>query len=196
MANRIIDIARSQDLTHEGTADQGNFGMAPYVAYNGSANYSHRPAGALKAINGLTCGGWFQMTSNDHLMGAWQTAANQVWRLFVNSSAPTFYVSSTGANTFSVAAANVTAGQWYFVAARYTPSTELAIWLNGTKTTNTTSIPASLFDSTTARFSIGGDHAGANLLTGKAALCWVAHEPLPDNYLTILFQMSRHLYNV
>ena len=196
MANRIIDIARSQDLTHEGTADQGNFGVAPYVAYNGSANYSHRPAGALKAINGLTCGGWFQMTSNDFLMGAWQTAANQVWRLFVNGSAPTFYVSSTGANSFSVAAGNITAGQWYFVAARYTPSTELAIWLNDTKTVNTTNIPASLYDSASANFSVGSDHGGSNLLTGKASMLWMSHEPLADNLLTLLFQMSRHLYGV
>jgi hypothetical protein len=194
MTNRIIDVARNHNLTHEGTADQGSYGLAPYVTYNGSANYSHRPAGALKGIDGLTCGGWFQMTSGDALMGVWQTAANQVWRLFVNSSAPTFYVSGTGANSFTVAAANITAGQWYFVAARYTPSTEIAIWLNSTKSVNTTSIPASLFDSTTAEFVIGGDHGGANLLTGKAAMCWVSHEPLADNYLTVLYQMQRHLF--
>lgn len=196
MTNRIIDIARGHDIIHNGAVDQGSYGMAPYVAYNGSANYSTRSAGALKGLNGFTVGGWFQMTSGDFLVGVWQTAANQVWRLFVNSSAPTFYVSSTGANSFSVAAGNITAGQWYFIAARYTPSTELAIWLNATKTVNTTSIPASLYDSASANFSVGGDHGGSNLLTGKVSMLWMTHEPLADNHLTLLFQMSRHLYGV
>lgn len=192
--NRIIDIARAHDLTHEGTVDQSNYGLAPYVAYDGSANYSHRPAGALKAIDGLTCGGWFQMTSGDFLMGVWQTAANQIWRLFVNSSAPTFAVSETGADSFSVASANVVAGQWYFIAARYTPSEEIAIWCNDVKTIDTASIPSALYDSATAEFTIGGDHAGANLLTGKAALCWISHVPLADNYLILLYHMQRRLF--
>lgn len=196
MANRIIDIARGHDIIHNGTVDQGSYGMAPYIAYNGSSNYSQRVAGALKGLSGFTVGGWFQMTGSDTLMAVWSPSLNQVWRLYVNGSAPTFYVSSTGANSFSVAAANITAGQWYFVAARYTPSTELAIWLNDTKTTNTTSVPASLYDSTSAAFTIGSDHGGSNLLTGKASLCWMSHEPLADNHLTLLFQMSRHLYGV
>lgn len=196
MTNRIIDIARGHDVIHNGTVDQGSYGMAPYIAYNGSSNYSTRSAGALKGLSGFTVGGWFQMTSGDFLVGVWQTAANQVWRLYVNVSAPTFYVSSTGANSFSVAAASITAGAWYFVAARYTPSTELAIWLNDTKTTNTTSIPASLYDSASANFSVGSDHGGSNLLTGKVSMLWMSHEPLADNLLTLLFQMSRHLYGV
>ena len=90
MTNRIIDIARGHDIIHNGTVDQGSYGMAPYIAYNGSSNYGTRPAGALKGLNGFTVGGWFQMTSGDFLMGVWQTAANQVWRLYVNVSAPTF----------------------------------------------------------------------------------------------------------
>lgn len=194
MANRIIDIARGHDIIHNGTVDQGSYGMAPYIAYDGSSNYSQRAAGALKGLNGFTVGGWFQMTSNDTLMGVWQTSANQVWRLFVNSSAPTFYVSSTGSNTFSVAAANITAGAWYFVAARYVPSTSISIWLNATKTANTTSIPSALYDSATANFTIGGDHAGANLLTGKASMLWMTHEPLLDDHVSLLYQLSSPLY--
>jgi hypothetical protein len=195
MTNRVIDIIRSHDLTHEGTADQGSYGMAPYVSYNGSTNYSHRAAGALKGLNGFTAGGWFQMTSGDSLMGVWSAGANQCWRLFVNSSAPTLYVSSTGANSFSVAAANIVAGAWYLVVGRYTPSSELAIFLNNVKVTNTTSIPASLFDAA-AEFSLGSNASGGEKLTGKASNCFMSHEPLADAQLTVLFEMGRRLYDI
>lgn len=194
MTNRIVDVAHGNHLTLVGTVDQGSYGMASYVAFNGSTNYARAQAGALKGIGGLTCGGWFQMTDGDALMGVWQTAANQVWRLFVNGSAPTFYISSTGANSFTVAAANIVAGAWNFIAARYIPSTSISIWLNATKTTNTTSIPASLYDSPTASFTIGGDHAGTNLLTGKASMVWITHDPLLDDYVTLLYQLSKPLY--
>lgn len=196
MPNRILDISSAKNLLHEGVADQGSYGVVPYVSYNGSTNYSHRPAGPLKGINGFTAGGWFQMTSSDFLMGVWQTAANQVWRLFVNGSIPTFYVSSTGANSFSVASSTIVAGEWYSVVARYTPSTDISIWLNGVKATNTSSIPASLFNSTSAEFTIGADHAAASKLTGKASMCWVSSEPLPDDHISLLYLMSRSIYSV
>lgn len=195
MANRVIDVARLHDLTHEGAADQGNYGMAPYIAYNGSTNYSHRAAGALKCLNGFTAGGWFQATSGDSLMGVWSAGANQCWRLFMNGLAPTLYVSSTGANSFSVAAAAITAGRWTFVVGRYTPSSELAIFVDNVKVINTTSIPAALFNAN-AEFSIGSNSGGTELLTGKASLCFVSHEPLADAQLTILYQIGRNLYGV
>lgn len=195
MTNRVIEAIRSQDLTHEGTVDQGSYGIAPYVAYNGSTNYSQRPAGALLGINGLTAGGWFQMTSGDSLMGVWSAGANQCWRLFVNGSVPTFYVSGTGANSFSVASATITVGQWYFVVGRYTPSTEIAIFLSGAKYTSTTTIPASLF-AASANFSIGSNSGGTELLTGKASMCFVSHEPISDDYINILFQIGRTVFGV
>lgn len=193
MTDRIIDICRAYDLTHAGVSDQGSYGMAPYVTYNGSTNYSSKPPGALRGINGLTVGGWFQMTSGDTLMSVWLSAANFCWRLFVNGSVPTFYVSGNGSSSINVAATAITAGQWNHVIGRYTPSSQIAIFLNGVKTVNTTSVPASLFNAS-ANFAIGGNSAGGELLTGKASLCFLCHEPLADEQITILYQMSRHLY--
>lgn len=195
MANRIVDVARNQDLLHAGTVDQGNYGMMPYVAYNGSSNYSVTPAEGLHGTGGFTVGGWFQMTSGDTLMSVWSASANQCWRLFVNSSTPTFYVSSTGANSFSVASVAITAGRWYFVVGRYNPSTEIAIFLNATKYANTSSIPASLFNAT-ANFAIGGNSGGTELLTGKASMCFMSHEILPDSYINVLFQLGRTMYGI
>lgn len=193
MANRVVDAIQQHSLLHQGVVDQGSYGMAPYTAYNGSTNYSYRPSEGLKGTSGMTVGGWFQMTSGDTLMGVWAASANQCWRLFVNSSTPTFYVSSTGANSFSVASVAITAGQWYFVVGRYTPSVEISIFLNGVKYTNTTSIPASLFNAS-ANFAIGSNSGGTELLTGKASFCFVSHEPLSDDYLTILFNLGRSIF--
>jgi len=182
-----------QPLVHVGAVDQGSYGVAPYTAYNGSTNYSYRPAGALRGSDGFTAGGWFQATSGDTLMGVWQASANQCWRLFMNSLAPTLYVSSTGANSFTVAGAAVTSGAWTHVIGRYTPSTEISIFVNGVKAVNTTSIPASLFEPD-INFTIGANHSVGELLTGKASMCFFCCEPLDDSYMTILYQMSRHLY--
>lgn len=194
MANRVVDTIQQHSLLHEGTVDQGSYGMAPYAAYNGSTNYSHRPAEGLKGMSGFTAGGWFQMTSGDTLMGVWLSAANFCWRLFVNGSTPTFYVSGNGSSSINVASSAITAGVWYHVIGRYTPSSQIAIFLDGVKTINTTSVPASLFNAA-ANFVIGGNSSGGELLTGKASLCFLCHEPLADEQITVLYQMSRHLYD-
>lgn len=194
MTDRVVDLVKSHHLTHNGVSDQGSYGMAPYVAYNGSTNYSSRLPGALRGINGLTVGGWFQMTSGDTLMSVWLSAANFCWRLFVNGSVPTFYVSGNGSSSINVASSAINAGQWYQVIGRYIPSTQIAIFLNGVKTVNTTSVPASLFNAS-ANFVIGGNSAGGELLTGKASMCFLCHEPIDDNQITVLYQMSKHLYD-
>ncbi len=198
MANRIIDTIRGYDLLLAGAPDQGRFGMAPYVGFNGSTNYANRPAGVLKGINGFTAGGWFQVSSASVLMGVWLTPNDRVWLLYMDLLVPTFYVSSDG-SALSVIAhpTSLATSTWYFLAVRYTPSAEIAIWVNGTKTVNTSSIPAALYDSPTTEFVIGGTHAGASaLLTGKASMCWMCSEPLDDAYLTMLFETSRHLFSV
>jgi len=65
-------------------------------------------------------------------------------------------ISGTGADTFTATATDsYSIGSWVHVAAVYTPSTSLKIYIDGIeKDSNTTSIPSSLFDST-AEFQIG-----------------------------------------
>lgn len=197
MTNRIIDVAHGHHLTMIGTVDQGSYGTAPYVAFNGSTDYARSQAGVVKGINGLTCGGWFQMTSGDTLMSVWQESTNKVWKLYTFSTAPAFSVSDDGSAEDGVfSSATITAGAWTFIAARYTPSTEIAIWKGVTKTVNTTSIPASLYDSATAEFVVGGIHGGSDLLTGKASMVWLTHEPLTDMQIRTIYEMSRNLYGV
>lgn len=191
MTNRIIDVIRGQDLTHIGTVDQGYYGLVPYVTYNGTTNYSHRQAGSLKAVNGLAVGGWFDGVGDGMLLGVWLTP-NFCWRLEIDSSSPVFKVSADGTTSVQIIGSALGSG-WNHVAARYTPSTEIAIFVNGVKSINVTSIPALLFNSL-ALFSMGGNPSGAELFAGKMSMIFVSHELLNDAYMSILYNLSKSLY--
>lgn len=191
--NKIIDIASGNNLIHEGTADQGNYGIVPYTIYDGSSNFSHHKGNNLKGIDGLTAGGWFNMTFPDTLMGVWQFPSNQGWKLSITSSLPSFAVSSTGSNTISISGSAVTSGVWNFIVGKFDPAnSELAVFVNGTKFSNF-SAPSALFNST-AGFAIGGDAFGNNLSIGKASNCFVCQAPVLDSQIVLLYQISRNLY--
>lgn len=191
--NKIIDIVKGNHLIHEGTPDQGNYGIAPYTVYDGSTNFSHNKGGLLQGINGLTAGGWFNMTFPDTLMGVWQFPTNQGWRLYVSSSLPSFAVSSTGSNTISISGSAITSSVWNFIVGKFDPAnSELSLFVNGTKFSNF-SAPSSLFSST-AGFAIGGDTVGNNLSIGKASNCFVCQASVLDSQIVLLYQISRNLY--
>jgi hypothetical protein len=65
-----------------------------------------------------------------------------------------FILSANGSNLFSVESAVVALGQWYFLAGRFIPSTEVAVFANGDKTVNTTAIPSSI-NSSAQDFEVG-----------------------------------------
>lgn len=194
MTNRIIDILGTNHLIHEGSPDQGNYGISPYVTYDGIGNYSHNKSGNLKGIDGLTAGGWFMDTGGaDTLMGVWVFPANQCWRLFVSVSVPTFTVSSTGSDTIGIASVAIVSNQWNFIVGKFDPAnSELAIFLNGIKYSNF-SAPSQLFNST-AGFAIGGDPNGNNLSIGRASNCFMCESAVSDSQINLIHSMSKHLY--
>ena len=85
--------------------------------------------------------------------------------------------------------------QWAFFSYRFTPSTEVAGWINRTKTTNTSSVPASIFDST-ANFTIGATHGGGNALSGRGSLLALFAAAVPDIFIDTYFQMTAPLFGV
>jgi len=105
-----------------------------------------------------------------------------------------FGVSVDGTVYTSVDGSVFNASSWYYIVGRYTPSSELAIFVNGVKFTNTTSIPAAIFNSTTA-FSIGS-FGGSALTTGRQTLCFLSACAIPDTIIQSLFQQTRPLFGV
>lgn len=193
MTNRIVDALQLQPLVHEGTVDQGGYGAAPYVAYDGNTNYSYRPAGALKGLDGFTAGGWFQFASDGMLIGAWAGAPNCAWQLYVATGTVILQISDDGTAVTSVSAAAAAIDTWHFIVGRFTPSTVLDLFMNGVKYTEDTSIPANIYDAS-ANFTIGGDSAGSNLVEGKASNCFFCSAVLLDAQISVLYETSRHLY--
>jgi hypothetical protein len=58
---------------------------------------------------------------------------------------------------------------------------------------NTTSIPVALNNST-GGFAIGAQSDGSQTMDGKAALCFLCANALPDEQIDILYQQSKILF--
>lgn len=203
--NALDNSGQGRTLTNVSSLQYGVYnGLVPYAIHDGSADYLTRATEAGLEITGaLTFGCWVRV--NDitggtySIIGKNNTTGNQK-SFIINRGTPPFNlfafgVSSTGANGFDVNSTVIPADDvWFHVVGRYTPSTELAIFVNGVKTTNTTSIPASIFNSSSA-FRVGANGAGTEVLDGDTALPFLCAGALSDTLIQyILWHGQRALF--
>lgn len=155
-------------------------------------------------LAGLTWGGWFYFNTalrTDGLASKWNaTGVNQrSWVLYkTNLAAINVGISSGGtAGTSVILSSSVTAAaaQWYFIVGRYNPSTELAVFVNGVKTTNLVGIPAALFNSTQP-YELGVYRGTPDYLDGRLSLQFVCATVLEDCFINALFWHSCPLFGV
>lgn len=187
-------------------------GLVPYIIFDGTGDYLSRTDETDLDITGtetiftsgaagLTMGGWFWIDTTGTemaFMGKYTTTGNQRSYILYKSTGGTVdaIVSSDGSTSTITTGSAVTIDTWYFAVVRFIPSTSVDIFVNATKSTNTTSIPASIFNST-APFQIGALNAGgADLLSGQASLCFLCANALGDDLISSLFQSSRVLFGV
>lgn len=205
-SGNVYDLSgQDRILTNTGTA---TFGVTtpglPYGVFNGSTQYLSRADEAGLDITGaLTMGLWVYPTTVTPgtayvAMGKRSaTAGNYSYRLTLNTTGNIFSgsVSSDGTvETLVNAASGPSVNNWYFLALRLTPSTELALWANGAKTVNTTSIPATIYNGTSA-FQICGAGGGTNnLFAGRAALGFLCAAALADAQITDLYNSTCGLF--
>ena len=78
---------------------------------------------------------------------------------------------------------------------RFIPSTEIAQFFDGVFYKNTSSIPASIFNSA-ANFVVGGSSGGGSLMEGRASLVFLCVAALSDGILSSLFQQTRGAFGV
>lgn len=195
--------------------------MIPIYPFNGTSQYLSAANAAWNQIQGtearvtpgargLTMGGWFFNNSTapanfKGLMSKWQDAVgNQRSYLLAQNTNGHFqaYISGNGTTQFSVDEGVIPASSWHFVVMRYTASAELAIFDNwdgvtGAKVVNTTSIPASLFNST-AEFEIGAYDAATatSFFAGFYSLAFLCCAALTDTLLARLFTRMRPFFAV
>jgi len=111
------------------------------------------------SIRGLTVGCWVKVDATPGVVGGLVTiygvATQRSFALFWNSSNQVvFGVSGDGTVVTNVNSSPSAVDVWAFVVGRFTPSAEVAVIVNGTKTATTISVPASAFNSTQP-FEIG-----------------------------------------
>lgn len=101
------------------------------------------------SLRGMTLGGWWMVdglpASQGGLAGKFGVITDYGYALVVHSSGTIqAIISSTGSNIVSSTSPVAATGQWLFLTGRFTPGTELAVFVDGDKTVNTTAIPATI----------------------------------------------------
>ncbi len=150
----------------------GKFGSA--LNFDGITAYVAAGNGTSVQVTGpLTLTAWINITSTGTrtVISKWNTTGNQrAYQLVISGGNLQFLVSPDGTNNNGVTTAGTTTlvtGKWYHVAAVYIPSTSVTLYVNGVvDAVNTTSIPASAFNST-ADAELGAiTSGGQNLFAG------------------------------
>lgn len=203
---------QGRTLTYNGNPAYTYFnGLVPYIDLDGTGDYLSRAdetdldiTGAetiyTTGAAGLTIGAWVWFDAaggTEVAMSKWNPTGNQASYLLWKSNGElgSFDVSSNGSAATEIQGSSITSATFTFLVGRFTPSTELAVFVNSAKATNTVSIPASIFVST-AIFTIGGRSDAASLVNGRVALAFLCANALGDDLISSLYQTSRVIFSV
>jgi hypothetical protein len=207
------ESANVNHLTNNNVATFNYGGLVPYAELDGTNQYFSIADNALlsiigteayidSAVRGMTLGGWFWIDTfvNFARFMAKDVSPNNSYGLRIRTvatQAATFQVSGNGVAFVLVDGGNneLNSGAWNHVVGRFTPSTELAIFVNGNKTINAAGVPASIFDGASA-FAIGANSVGANPLDGRVSNCWVCAAALSDSIINNMFNQDKAAYGV
>lgn len=202
-SGNVLDLSgQARTLTNNGTT--GRFvwvDLVPYASLNGTTQYFSRADEAGISITGaLTLGGWFMFDREDTNEGVFNqlgAAGNRAYGLqkLLAGNVVRMAVSGDGTALVDAETAAVSNGTWYHIVGRYTPSTEVAIFINGVKSVETVSVPAALFNSTAA-LETGRLASAAEYMDGRCALCFLCASALADARIQRLFKLGRLFFGV
>lgn len=191
-----------QGRTLTGSADPvlGQTGLIAYSDFTraSSQSYTRADEAGLDITGNLTLGCWVQFDAASTgayvgMLTKWETDKKS-YALY-KSDGDVIYaaVSTDCTTTFSIgdAAANYATGKWFFVLGRFIPSTELALFVNGTWYSNTTSVPASICDSAAA-FNVG--NLNGSYLDGRMCHAFLSAFALSDTYIEAYYAHTKALF--
>lgn len=201
----VIDASgQGRTLSFNGTVPLGLYNdLMPYVEFNGTTGFLSRADEAgLDIVGTLTLGGWFWADSGagiGALMSKYGSAvANRSYFLrYTGSNTFQFGIGNGVGDTTVVSAAGTgTTDAWHFVVGRYSPSAEVAVFVDGTWYRNTTSIPGAIVNGA-AQLEIGRlNVTNGQYLDGRAGLCFLSAAALSDTFVSYLWNRSRVLFGV
>lgn len=193
----------SGGCNQQGTVPVG-YGLVSYATCGNGNNYcDNASVGQItgtetyieNSLRGLTAGAWVQLIASPNpaqgIVGRSGIFGNKGWALIKAASDQiSCLVSADGTTSPVVTGSAMVVGNWHFVAMRWTPSTELAAFIDGDKFTTASSIPASLFVST-QNFEIGRyNNAMANVLDAKVRNVFVCAAAVPDARIELVRSLS------
>lgn len=211
--NLLDHSGQARTLTAAGSPTFAVDTYMPYATLDGSTQYFSRADEAGFDITGnLTQLSWayFDTTAAaaEIIAGKDTAAANYSYFMQRDANGKLSCVVSVdgAALTFAVSTTVISSGNWAFCALRYTASTELAAFLGFQgaddgileKVVNTTSIPASLFNSN-ADYTIGAGNVTttpAFHLDGRVAMTYLCADDLSDNYINMFYSQTRALLDI
>lgn len=175
-----------------------------YYSATGSLNITGTDIHVDSSIRGLTLFAWFKFTNNlvqSHIIGRRITAmanASSSYSLEKDNLNRLLFSVASGAVAVSTPIIQLTTlDDWFFIAGRYDPSTEIKCWLgdNGelSTTTNVAAIPASINNPVTP-FTIGASASPGIFLQGNVSICGVYATTLSDANVELLFHLTRRAY--
>jgi hypothetical protein len=205
----IIDLSGQGRVLTPGTApNYSSYGLIPYVDFvRASSMYLQRPSEpGLEITTGLTIWSWVRFDvpstgADTYFFSKWYTVGNKRSYLLYKTAANafTFDISTDGTaiKTIGDAAANYLTSKWWFIAGRFYPSTELALFvgqaISGAYTwyRNVAVIPATIFVSPEALEMGRGNRT--NYLDGQMTLSGIAAAALADTQIWNMFSQTRPL---
>lgn len=201
--NGAIDVSgQARHLTNGGAAGYSRTALdMPYATFTGgSTSYLTRADEAGLDVTGqLTLGGWFYFNAvtGVNFCGKTGASGSYAYGLQTSGSAAAMYVSTNGTTVVSAVSSLgvIQANRWHFIVGRYVPSTELAVYYDAVKTSNITSIPASINNSTAA-FQIGGASALSQFMNGNAGLVFLCATSLSDTQINVLLNTTRLFFGI
>jgi hypothetical protein len=189
--------------------------FVPYIDLDGTGDYLSRADEAglritggeshnASAVQGLTMYCWCNVdvlpAGTGQIIGKWVGAASKSYRTTVTSDGSIQAQTSTdGSSNSTGVAISMSVDEWLFTATRFVPSTSHDLWVGTssgiTKASDTSSIPATIFNSASS-LTIGANSSGGDLLNGfvsLAALCANSH---PDSLVESVFFQTRAPFGV
>ncbi len=194
------------DLSGQGRTLTNNGGIPravlpsglPYCTLNGTTQYWSRADEAGIDITGpLTMGTWvyWSTLSNRWCMAKFNGSTNQrAYALSTSLSGSDYLysclVSAAGTASFGINSSPdiIVANRLSFMAMRYVPSTELALFVNKKKYTTTVGVPASIHNSNAA-LTFGRTADGAPM-DGGLAIAFLSAAAISDESLDHLYEKS------
>lgn len=187
----------------------GSQDLIPYIELNGTTAYLSIADTTFldiignetyidASIRGLSIGGWFYFDALGSLNGLMTKDNNSSQRSYrltkTAGNLIQFGISNTGSASVTVDSAAVsTAGQWIFACGVFVPSTSIRVYLNNNAPViNTTSIPATIFNSSSALEF--GRWAGTNYLDGRISICFLTASALPNSVIKSFYHQTRPLF--